>query len=74
MLEPGLQPLVLRLLRDVEEELDDGRAVVALLGFELVDFVIAAPPLGLSREAFDPLDEDAALPAPVEDADFAEAR
>ena len=73
MVEPGLQPLVLRLLGDVEEELDDGRAVVALLRLELVDLVIGAAPFGLGGEALDPLDQDAAVPAAVEDRDLAGA-
>ena len=48
MVEPGLQPLVLRLLGDVEEQLDDRGAVVALLGLELVDLVIGAAPFRLA--------------------------
>jgi hypothetical protein len=45
----------------VEEELHDGRAVIAELRLELVDLVIGPAPFRLLREALDPLDEDAAV-------------
>src|SRR3546814_17068188 len=74
MVESGLKALVLGFLRHMEEELHHGGAVFHLLAFELVDLVIGAAPLRLARQAFEPLDEDAAVPAAVEDGDLAGAR
>ena len=69
--EPLAEAVVLLLLGDVEEELHDHGAARGEHGFELVDLVIGAAPFRLAAEALDPLDEDPAVPAPVEDRDFA---
>ncbi len=54
----------------MNEKLDDSGAVILLLRFELVDLIIAAPPLRLGREAFDALDQHATVPAPVKHRDI----
>src|SRR3546814_10948633 len=74
MVESGLRSLVLWCLRHMEEGLHYVGAVFHLLAFELFDLVSGAAPLRLARQAFDPLDEDAAVPAAVEDGDLAGAR
>ena len=56
------QPFVLRILRHMQEQLDDRGAAIDLLGFELVDLVIAALPVALAAIAFDPLDQHTAVP------------
>ena len=68
--DPRREALVLFLLGDVEEYLHDGSAVVGLLRFEFVDFVIAAAPLRLGDQTLDPFNQHAAVPASVEDGDF----
>src|SRR3546814_19159616 len=74
MVESGLRSLVLWCLRHMEEGLHYVGAVFHLLAFELFDLVSGAAPLRLARQAFDPLDEDAAVPAAVEDGHLAGAR
>ncbi len=74
MLEPGLQSPVLLFACHMDEQLDDGRARIALLRLEFVDLVIAAAPFRLARKFLDPFDQHAAIPAPVEDRDIAVAR
>ena len=60
------QPLVLDGGGDVEEELDDQRAMIALLGLELVDLVVGAGPvLGLAA-AERAIVDDLAVPAAIE--------
>ncbi len=70
MLQPVLQALVLRLLRRMDEGLHQRGTRGELLRLEIVDLVIAAFPFGLAGETLDPLDEDAAIPAAVEDRDI----
>src|SRR6185437_9470596 len=72
---PGLQRLALPCLeppelfgrRHVQPELDYYHAFVGQRPLEINDLPVGAPPLFLGGEAFDPLDEDAAVPGPVQD-------
>jgi hypothetical protein len=68
--EPVFQPAVLLGLRDVDEQLDQRGAAGDQIGLEGVDLLIGAVPLRLAGIALDPLDEDAAVPAAVEDRDI----
>ena len=65
MLAALAQPLVLNCGRDMEEQLDDQRAMIALLRFEFVNLVIGAGPvLGLAT-AERPVVNHLAIPAAV---------
>src|SRR5690606_30187891 len=66
VVEPGAEALRLLLFRDVDEELDDRRALVGEETLELDDVVIAPPPTRLGDEALDAYHEDVLVVAPVE--------
>ena len=61
------EPIELLVLADVQPVLHQGDAVGAELLLELVDLLEGAPDLVAAREALDPLHEDPAVPAAVED-------
>src|SRR3546814_6914463 len=67
IVEPRGEAFVLLLLRDVNEQLDEVGSAAGQLRLELVDLVIALAPLGFARIALDARDEDAAVPAALED-------
>src|SRR3546814_11075388 len=54
--------------------LDQIGSAAGQLRLELVDLVITLAPFGLARETLDALDQHPAVPAPIEDGDFAVAR
>src|SRR3546814_16798175 len=54
--------------------LDQIGSAAGQLRLELVDLVITLAPFGLARETLDALDQQPAVPAPIEDGDFALAR
>ena len=60
-------------LADLQPELADDRAAFGQLLLELVDLVVGALPVGDAAEAFDALDQHAAVPGAVEDRDAAAA-
>ena len=66
-----LETLVLFRLRHMHEEFDDGDAIVLLLRFEFVDFVVSALPVFFAAKALDAFDEHAAIPGAVKHIDFA---
>jgi len=55
----------------VDPEFHENDAVLDELVFELVDLRVSARPLALGGEPLDPLDQDAPVPAPVEDRQLA---
>ena len=59
-------PARLHLGGDVEEQLYDQRAMIALLRFEFVDLVAAAKPGLVGKAAGEPLVRDVSIPAAVE--------
>src|SRR6185437_13416687 len=71
---PPLEPLELLLFGQVQPELDQDRAVVHQRPLELADLLVGPAPLVLGGEALDPLDQDPAVPGPVEHGHAAPAR
>jgi hypothetical protein len=65
----GAEAPPLLLLADVEPELDQHHAVVDELALEVADLLVGAPPDGLRRQAVDPFDQHAAIPAAIEHLD-----
>src|SRR3546814_15711629 len=74
LVEPVGEAFVLLRLGDVDEQLDQIGSAAGQLRLELVDLVITLAPFGLARETLDALDQHPAVPAPIEDGDFAVAR
>ena len=68
------QPGLLRFGADLEIELHDQGAVIALLGFELVDLIVYAGHRILRGTAEHAVVEHAAVPAAIEDRGLARAR
>ena len=71
LVEACLEPLALLVLRDVEEHLDDGRALVRQQALELADVPVATPPHRFRNELLDPGDADVLVMGTVEDPDLA---
>ena len=71
---PLLEPAQLLFLGDLEPELGDDGAVARELLLELVDLGVGAHPVGFGAETFDPLDEDAPVPAAIVDGELPLAR
>ncbi len=69
-----LEPLALLVLRDRQEELHDGGAVLGEGALELVDLVEPLGPHTLGHEVVDPDDQDILVVRAVEDPDLALAR
>jgi hypothetical protein len=63
---PRLEPLELLFQRQVQPELDDDHALVGQRPLEVDDLPVGAPPLLLGGEPLHPLDQDPAVPGPVE--------
>jgi hypothetical protein len=63
---PRLEPLELLFQRQVQPELDDDHALVGQRPLEVDDLPVGAPPLLLGGELLHPLDQDPAVPGPVE--------
>ena len=69
-----LEAAQLLVLGDVDPVLDYDDAAVDELFLELVDLGVGAAPFFFGRKAFDPLNENASVPAAVEDRDLPGAR
>jgi hypothetical protein len=61
-----LEPLELFFRRQVQPELDHDHALVGQRPLEVDDLPVGAPPLLLGGEPLDALDQDAAVPGPVQ--------
>jgi len=68
-----MRPLLL-LGADMDEDLDDVRAVVGELALELLDLAVGALPGLAAAQALDALDQHAAVPGAVEDRPIARRR
>src|SRR5258708_14917779 len=67
VLAPRLEPPELLLVGDVHPELDQHHALFSQRSLELDDLVVGASPLLGARVPLDPLHQDAAVPAPIQD-------
>ena len=74
LVEPRLEPLALLVAVDVQEELDDGGALVDEHPLPLVDVSIASAPGRPGHQVVDPHHEHVLVVAPVEDRDMAGGR
>src|SRR6185437_11598050 len=64
---PCLKSFQLLVLGDGQPELAEDEAVVHHLRFKIIDFRIAAHPVGFGTQSLDALDQHAAIPGAVED-------
>ena len=72
--EPVAEPAQLLVRRNMQEQLHHPHPIVEQHLFELIDLLVGPLPFGRGGEAFDPLDQHAAVPGAVERSDLAVLR